>query len=135
MFKSSRCHNRRLEEYEVFEAVGEDGFRRLIHAFYSQIPADDILGPMYQGRNMAAAEKRLCDFLIYRFGGPDSYIQERGHPRLRMRHNPFVIDEPARDRWMQLMRKAMAEVQLPQPAAGILMSFFEGTSTFMINRA
>ncbi len=119
----------------MFGAVGEDGFRQLIHAFYSQIPADDILGPMYQGRDLAAAEKRLCDFLIYRFGGPDSYIQERGHPRLRMRHNPFPIDQQARDRWMQLMQTAMAAMQLPQPAASILMSFFEGTATFMINRA
>jgi hemoglobin len=107
----------------------------LIHAFYTRIPADDILGPMYQGRDLAAAEKRLCDFLIYRFGGPHSYIAERGHPRLRMRHSPFVIDETARDRWMQLMQKAMAEVQLPQEPAAILQSFFEGTATFMINRA
>ena len=124
-----------MEEYQVYDAIGEDGFRKLIHAFYRQIPADDILGPMYQGRDMAAAEKRLCDFLIYRFGGPQSYIEERGHPRLRMRHAPFTIDQPARDRWMQLMSNAFAEVPLPAEPAAVLRNFFESTSTFVINRA
>jgi hemoglobin len=124
-----------MEEQEVFAAIGEDGFRRLIHAFYTQIPADDILGPMYRGRDLAAAEKRLCDFLIYRFGGPPSYIEERGHPRLRMRHAPFAIDQAGRNRWMQLMRQALSEVRLPDAAAAVLQSFFEGTATFMINRA
>lgn len=124
-----------MEENEVYAAIGEDGFRRLIHAFYSQIPADDVLGPMYQDRDMAAAEKRLCDFLIYRFGGPPSYIAERGHPRLRMRHAPFVIDEPARNRWIELMETAFAEAALPAEPAAVLKSFFEGTATFMINRA
>jgi len=124
-----------LEEYEVYPAIGEDGFRQLIHAFYAQIPADDILGPMYKGRDMAAAEKRLCDFLIYRFGGPDSYIEQRGHPRLRMRHAPFAIDQAGRDRWMQLMTKAFEEVPLPAEPAAMLKSFFESTATFMINRA
>jgi hemoglobin len=124
-----------LEEYEVYPAIGEDGFRQLIHAFYAQIPADDILGPMYKGRDMAAAEKRLCDFLIYRFGGPDSYIEQRGHPRLRMRHAPFAIEQAGRDRWMQLMTKAFEQVPLPAEPAAVLKSFFESTATFMINRA
>jgi len=124
-----------LEEQDVYAAIGEDGFRKLIHAFYSQIPDDDILGPMYRGHDMQAAEKRLCDFLIYRFGGPASYIEERGHPRLRMRHAPFAIDRPARDRWMHLMEHAMAAAQLPEAPAAVLKSFFEGTATFMINRA
>jgi hemoglobin len=124
-----------LEEYEVYPAIGEDGFRQLIHAFYAQIPADDILGPMYQGRDMAAAEKRLCDFLIYRFGGPGTYIEQRGHPRLRMRHAPFAIEQAGRDRWMQLMTSAFEQVPLPAEPAALLKSFFESTATFMINRA
>jgi hemoglobin len=124
-----------LEENEVFAAIGEDHFRRLIRLFYAQIPADDLLGPMYQGRDLAAAEKRLCDFLIFRFGGPEHYIEQRGHPRLRMRHAPIVIDQTARDRWMQLMQNAMAQMKLPDEPATVLRNFFEGTSTFMINRA
>ncbi len=119
----------------MFGAIGEEGFTRLIAAFYRQIPADDLLGPMYQGRDLAAAEKRLRDFLIYRFGGPAMYIEERGHPRLRMRHAPFVIDQPARDRWMDLMRNALEEANLPQAAAEVLGMFFDSTATFMINRA
>jgi hemoglobin len=124
-----------LEEAEVYNAIGEDGFRQLIHAFYKQIPSDEILGPMYQGRDLAAAEKRLCDFLIYRFGGPPKYIEERGHPRLRMRHAPFVIEQAGRDRWMKLMGNAFAEVVLPAEAAAVLRTFFESSATAMINRA
>lgn len=123
-----------MEEYEVYESIGQAGFERLIAAFYKQIPADDILGPMYKGRDMQGAEDRLRGFLIYRFGGPQTYIEERGHPRLRMRHVPFVINQAARDRWMELMRNAMAEVNPPAPAAEVLMNFFEATATAMINQ-
>jgi hemoglobin len=123
-----------VEEHEVFAAVGQDGFTRLIAAFYRQIPTDDILGPMYQGRDLAAAEKRLRDFLIYRFGGPQQYIEERGHPRLRMRHAPFTINQAARDRWMVLMTKALEEANLPEPAAQVLAVFLDSTATAMVNR-
>ena len=123
-----------VEEHEVFGAIGEDGFTRLIAAFYRQIPGDNILGPMYQGRDMAAAEKRLRDFLIYRFGGPQNYIEERGHPRLRVRHVPFVIDQAARDRWMTLMKKAFEEAKLPDAPAEVLAMFLDSTATAMINR-
>jgi hemoglobin len=123
-----------VEEHEVFGVVGEDGFTRLIAAFYRQIPDDDILGPMYRGRDLAAAEKRLRDFLIYRFGGPQQYIEERGHPRLRMRHAPFAINQAARDRWMTLMKKALAEANLPEVAAQVLEPFLESTATAMMNR-
>lgn len=124
-----------MEEHEVFQAIGDDGFTRLIAAFYRQIPGDDILGPMYQGRDLVAAEKRLRDFLIYRFGGPQHYIEERGHPRLRMRHAPFVIDQAARDRWVVLMKKALKETALPNPAGQVLEDFLLSTATAMMNRA
>jgi hemoglobin len=124
-----------VEEHEVYAAVGQDGFERLIAAFYRQIPSDSILGPMYRGRDLAGAEQRLRGFLIYRFGGPQSYIEERGHPRLRMRHAGFVIDQAARDRWLQLMRAALSEVELPAEASEVLRNFFESTATFLINRS
>lgn len=123
-----------MEEHEVFNAIGEDGFTRLIAAFYRQIPDDDILGPMYRDRDMVAAEHRLRGFLIYRFGGPQDYIEERGHPRLRMRHVPFVIDQAARDRWMTLMKKALDETQLPEAPARVLEMFLDATASAMINR-
>jgi hemoglobin len=123
-----------VEEHEVFGAIGHDGFTRLLAAFYCQIPGDGILGPMYAGRDLAAAEQRLRDFLIYRFGGPQQYIEERGHPRLRMRHAPFAIDQAARDRWMTLMKRALVEAQLPEEAASVLEAFFDSTATAMMNR-
>jgi hemoglobin len=123
-----------VEEHEVFKAIGDDGFTRLIAAFYRQIPNDDILGPLYKGRDLAAAEKRLRDFLIYRFGGPQQYIEDRGHPRLRMRHAPFAIDQAARNRWMTLMKRALEETKLPEEAAQVLETFFDSTATAMLNR-
>lgn len=118
----------------VYDLIGEEGFRALLAAFYAQIPEDDILGPMYPADDLAGAEKRLCDFLIFRFGGPDRYIQERGHPRLRMRHAPFAIDGSARDRWLTLMENALREVKLPTLAEDRLREFFESSASFMVNR-
>ncbi len=124
-----------MEEHEVFSAVGETGFRNLVGAFYRRVPADDILGPMYRGRDLAGAEERLRGFLIYRFGGPATYIEERGHPRLRMRHSPFAIDQAARDRWIELMTAALAESELPADAKAVLDNFFHSTATFLVNRS
>jgi hemoglobin len=123
-----------IGELQIFDRIGEDGFTRLVRAFYAQVPADDVLGPMYPADDMAGAEERLRDFLIGRFGGPDRYIQQRGHPRLRQRHAPFRIDQPARDRWMQLMTKALDEAALPPDVSDTLRAFFGQTATFMINR-
>jgi hemoglobin len=124
-----------MEETNIFALIGEDGFARLTAAFYRQVPGDDILSAMYPKEDIAGAEQRLRDFLIYRFGGPEKYIVERGHPRLRARHLPFIIDQAARDRWMQLMDRAFAEAALPPEAEQLLRSFFGQMATFMINKA
>ena len=89
---------------------------------------------MYPPDDLPGAEQRLRDFLIFRTGGPPRYIEQRGHPRLRMRHNPFAIDQRARDRWVELMDAALAEADLPQAATEALREFFHDTATFMINR-
>ncbi len=123
-----------LQQISIYDLIGEEGFTRLIRAFYRQVPGDDILGPMYPPDDFPGAEQRLRDFLIFRFGGPQDYIEQRGHPRLRMRHNPFAINQQARDRWVQLMDAALAEAALPKPAADALREFFHDTATFMINR-
>lgn len=123
-----------MDDAEVFQLIGEEGFTRLIAAFYRQVPDDDILGPMYPTDDLAGAEQRLRDFLIGRFGGPPRYVEQRGHPRLRMRHAPFVIDARARHRWLELMSRAMAETQLPRDAELVLRDFFEGVATMMVNR-
>ncbi len=124
-----------MDENEIYTAIGEDGFTRLAAAFYRQIAGDDILGPMYPAKDLAGAEARLRDFLMFRFGGSMRYVEQRGHPRLRMRHAPFPVDQQARDRWLVLMRNALKEADLPEEATKILDSFFDSTSTFLINRA
>ena len=118
----------------MYDAIGEEGFARLIGAFYAQVPTDPILGPMYPTDDLPGAEQRLRDFLIGRFGGPPRYIEQRGHPRLRMRHMPFTIDVAARNRWVTLMDRALEAAQLPEAATTVLRDFFHSTATFMINR-
>jgi len=124
-----------IGELQIYERIGEEGFARLVRAFYAQVPGDDILGPMYPADDMAGAEERLRDFLIGRFGGPSRYIEQRGHPRLRQRHAPFAIDQRARDRWMAMMTKALDESSLPNDVTETLRSFFDQTATFMVNRS
>jgi len=123
-----------LEEVEIYTVIGREGFERIAAAFYQQVPDDDLLGPMYAGRNLKEAEQRLRDFLIFRFGGPAQYLEQRGHPRLRMRHAPFPIGTAARDRWIKLMNGALQEAMLPVEIAQSLRAFFESTATFLINR-
>jgi hemoglobin len=106
-----------------------------VRAFYAQVPGDDVLGPMYPAHDLEGAEERLRDFLIGRFGGPPRYIEQRGHPRLRMRHAPFAIDEAARNRWVELMDRALGEARLPDDATSLLREFLHATATFMINRS
>ncbi len=123
-----------MEDLDIYQAIGEEGFIRLIAAFYRQVPGDDILGPMYPRTDLAGAEQRLRDFLIGRFGGPQRYIEQRGHPRLRMRHMPFAVDPAARERWLQLMTNALDEVKLPPEVDAFLREFFHGVSAMLVNR-
>lgn len=122
-----------LEE-EIWATVGEEGFTRLVAAFYRYVREDDLLGPMYPEQDFAGAEARLRDFLHFRFGGVPRYLEERGHPRLRMRHLPFSIGEAERDRWLELMERALRETDVPAPAADSLRVFFTQVADFMRNR-
>ena len=123
-----------MDDQEIYALIGEEGFERLVAAFYRQVPGDDILGPMYPSHDLAGAELRLREFLVFRFGGPQRYLETRGHPRLRMRHAPFAVDQAARNRWMELMTRAIEEAGLPVEAAETLSAFFDSVATFMINR-
>lgn len=123
-----------LTDEQVYGRIGEEGFERLVRAFYAQVAGDAILGPMYPAHDLAAAEVRLRDFLVGRFGGPPRYIEQRGHPRLRMRHVPFAIDQAARNRWMELMDRALNEASLDPEATALLREFLGAMATFMINR-
>ena len=119
---------------DLYGSVGEPAITRLVAAFYAQVPGDDILGAMYPAEDLPGAEQRLRDFLIFRFGGPQHYLEQRGHPRLRQRHAPFQIDEAARNRWMELMSKAATESGFPPEFRAALMEFFGSIATFMINK-
>ncbi len=123
-----------MQESDVFGRIGEQGIARVVAAFYRRVPEDDVLGPMYPPEDLAGAEERLRDFLIYRLGGPQRYIEQRGHPRLRARHGRFAIDERARDRWMQLMTEALAEAQVPAEVETVMRTFLDGIATFLINK-
>ncbi|PON17528.1 hemin transporter [Candidatus Entotheonella serta] len=119
---------------QIYHLIGDAGLTRLIAAFYQQVPQDDLLAPMYPEADLEGAERRLRDFLIFRFGGPSHYIEQRGHPRLRMRHAPFPIDQAARDRWISLMERAIDQAAFSAPVAEALRTFFHDVATFLINR-
>lgn len=123
-----------LLESQVYARVGEEGFERLVAAFYRRVPGDDILSGMYPADDMAGAELRLREFLVQRFGGPGRYSAARGHPRLRMRHDPFPIDMAARNRWRQLMDVALDQSAFDPQVNELLRAFFDHVATFLINR-
>ena len=118
----------------IYETIGENGIARITEAFYQQVPTDDVLAPMYPKDDLQGSEQRLRDFLLYRLGGPQRYIETRGHPRLRMRHAPFPIDQRARDRWIMLMDNALRGAALPPDINVMLQEFFRNVATFLINR-
>jgi hemoglobin len=122
------------DELPVFPRLGEAGIAALVAGFYRRVPQDPILGPLYPEHDLVGAEHRLREFLVYRLGGPPRYLQERGHPRLRMRHGPFAIDQAARDRWLALMDAAMVEAAVPEDLRGYLQAFLGDIATFLINR-
>ena len=124
-----------IEQKMNFEnpAYSEEMFRTLVAAFYRRVRTDDLIGPMYPENDWEGSEKRLRDFLIFRFGGSDRYIQDRGHPRLRMRHAPFKIGIEERDRWLELMTAAMEETKVPGDIVLEMKVFFEQVAEFMRN--
>ena len=96
-----------------YEAVGgEETFRRLTRRFYEEVAADPALRPVYPSKDLGPAEEHLRLFLIQYWGGPTTYSERRGHPRLRMRHAPFAINSAARDAWLAHMRSALDSLDL-----------------------
>lgn len=116
--------------YERFG--GADFFTSLIAAFYRRVANDPILRPMYPS-DLTGAEWRLRAFLEQYWGGPTTYSDERGHPRLRMRHAGFHIDTKARDRWLQLMGQAVAEQNMEPAAEQVLWQYLTSAALAMQN--
>lgn len=118
-----------------YERVGgRPFFERLVAAFYRRVATDPILRPMYPDEDLGPAEERLRLFLEQYWGGPATYTERRGHPRLRMRHFPFPVDTAASDRWLELMRAALDEQGLPPELDALLWKYFSQTAPAMINR-
>ena len=120
-------------EATVMAEMGEDGFKQLVAAFYRRAKKDDLIGPMYPADDWEGSERRLADFLIFRFGGSQRYLLERGQPRLRMRHIHFSIGEKERDRWLQMMSEAMDEREICGDVRTFLSGFFDQVADFMRN--
>lgn len=120
-------------EINVFELVGgEKVFQKLVDNFYKRVEADPVLRPLFPD-DLEPGKRWQYLFLVQFFGGSTAYLQERGHPRLRLRHSSFPIDQRARDHWLKHMYDAIDELRIVEPARAIMREYFERASTFMIN--
>ncbi len=123
------------QQMTFYEAVGgEETFRRLVRRFYQGVASDPLLRPMYPEENLSGAEERLRLFLIQYWGGPRTYSEQRGHPRLRMRHAPFPITPEARDAWLRHMRDAVDELNLPEELERPLWEYLTMAAHSLVNR-
>src|SRR4051812_28923135 len=124
----------RIEDIQaVYPAIGDDGFRALVEAFYRRVEADPLLRPIFPP-DLTNGRERQYLFLRQYFGGPGEYSERHGPPQLRRRHFPFAITRDARDAWLGHMLAAIDEVAIPEPHASVLREYFERFSVEMINR-
>ncbi|MDX1994854.1 MAG: globin [bacterium] len=122
-----------MTEVSVYDFIGgAETFRKLVDAFYSRVEADPTLRPMFP-EDLEPGKQWQYLFLMQYFGGPTAYMEERGHPRLRMRHAPFPIDQAARNAWLGHMLAAIDEVGIAEPARTMMRDYFERASTHMMN--
>ncbi len=121
-------------EISFYEAVGgEPTFRRLVAAFYAGVADDPVLRPMYPEEDLGPAEERLRLFLIQYWGGPTTYSQERGHPRLRMRHAPYQVGPTERDAWLKHMHAAVESLDLSPEHRATLWDYLQRAAMHMVN--
>jgi hemoglobin len=119
----------------VYEAAGgEATFQELVARFYERVARDTLLRPLYPDEDLASATKHQTLFLIQYWGGPSTYNDQRGHPRLRMRHQPFAIGQAERDAWLGHMTAAVESLDLNPAVRKALLDYFEVASTAMINQ-
>ena len=117
-----------------YEQVGgHETFARLVHRFYEGVAADAPLRALYPDADLAAAEQRFLMFLEQYWGGPTTYSDQRGHPRLRMRHHPYAVDSDMRDRWLRHMRDALDSLELPPADELVLWDYLERAAHSLVN--
>lgn len=122
------------EQLTLYEAVGgEETFRALVGRFYREVAKDEILRPLYPDEDLGPAEEHLRLFLMQYWGGPRTYSEQRGHPRLRMRHAPFSIGPFERDAWLRCMRIALDETGIPEPYRQRLWNYLEMAAHSLLN--
>jgi hemoglobin len=130
----SASTNQPLDARSLFDAVGgAETFGRIVERFYEGVENDPVLRPLYPG-DLTASKRHLALFLSQYFGGPSTYSEERGHPRLRMRHFPFAIGQRERDAWVRHMTAAVAAESLPSSVRDALLDYFDRAATFLINQ-
>jgi hemoglobin len=118
----------------MYERVGGAAwFVELVARFYAGVERSVVLRPMYPA-DLGPSRERLAGFLVQYWGGPGTYSEQRGHPRLRLRHAPFPIDEAARDEWLRLMTDAVLAGGLPDAARDEMLAYFADASAMLVNR-
>lgn len=115
------------------EIGGEATIRQIVHTFYEGVAEDEILRPLYPEQDLGPAEDRFSLFLMQYWGGPATYSETRGHPRLRMRHAPFRIGLAERDAWLRCMRTAVDEADLGEAHRAVLWNYLEMAAHSMVN--
>jgi len=115
------------------EIGGEPTFRRIVDRFYELVGQDEVLRPLYPEQDLGPAAERLRLFLMQYWGGPHTYSQQRGHPRLRMRHASFRVGPAERDAWLRCMRTAVDEAQLPEAHREVLWQYLEMAAQSLLN--
>jgi hemoglobin len=115
------------------EIGGYETMRRIVAKFYEGVADDPVLRPMYPEEDLGPAEERFLHFLVQYWGGPTTYSEQRGHPRLRMRHAPFAVTAQARDHWLGCFRAALDEVGLPPEQDARFWEYVTHAAQFMIN--
>jgi hemoglobin len=117
-----------------FDQVGgSETFAKLARVFYEGVATDDLLREMYPEEDLGPAEERLRMFLEQYWGGPSTYQELRGHPRLRLRHQPFKINPKARERWLHHMEAAVDSLELPALKRAELWGYLDRAATAMLN--
>ncbi|GAB3275773.1 globin [Actinocorallia lasiicapitis] len=122
------------QQITYYEAMGgEETFRRLVHRFYEGVAEDPVLRPLYPEEDLGPAEERLALFLIQYWGGPSTYNELRGHPRLRMRHFPYRIGIRERDAWLAHMRVAVDSLDLEPRFVEVLWDYLSRAADSLVN--
>ncbi len=123
----------RAAEQSIYQQLGAEKFWNIARAFYAHVDKHERLRPIFP-HDLQEPIRNQAEFLIQYFGGPQTYSDRKGHPRLRIRHAPFPIDLTMRNDWVDCMRGALLDAAIPEPIVAPMMAYFERTATFMMNK-